>query len=190
VDGTGRGPAGRVARGAAAAVAAAACGLPAAGCGVFGGVSIPTPVTMTVGSGVFTGDVLPERFTCANGKVVNPPLNWAGEPAGTRSIALVIDDSDAPITPYVYWIVFDINPATSAILEGQLPPGARLAENSLGQTAYDPPCPGPQGHDYRITVYALNTFLNLAPGTSLQTVWMDIAQATIGHGRKTVYATS
>jgi Raf kinase inhibitor-like YbhB/YbcL family protein len=190
VDGTGRGPTGRVARGAVATVAAAACGLPAAGCGVFGGPSITTPVTMTVGSGAFTGDVLPERFTCANDKAVNPPLNWAGEPSGTKSIALVIDDSDAPITPYVYWIVFDINPATSAILEGQLPTGARLAENSLGQAAYDPPCPGPQGHDYRITVYALNTRLDLAPGTSLQTVWTDIAQATIGHGRKTVYATS
>jgi Raf kinase inhibitor-like YbhB/YbcL family protein len=111
-------------------------------------------------------------------------------PAGTRSLALVVDDSDAPITPYVYWIVFDINPATSDILEGQLPPGARQARNSAGQAAYDPPCPGPRGHGYRFTIYALNSALNLPPGTSLVSAWSAIAAATIGRGRKTVSATS
>jgi len=190
VDVRGRGPAGRVARAAAATVAAGACTLPVAGCGVFGGISITTPATMTVNSGAFTGDTMPQRYTCANGKADNPPLDWAGAPAGTKSIALVIDDSDAPITPYVYWIVFDISPATSDILDGQLPPGARQAENSVGQAGYDPPCPGPQGHDYRFTVYALNTRLNLPPGTSLQKAWSEIAAAAIGRGRKTVYATS
>jgi Raf kinase inhibitor-like YbhB/YbcL family protein len=190
VDGTGRGPGGRVARGVAATVAAAACSLPVAGCGVFGGVSIPTPGIMTIGSGAFTGDTMPQRYTCANGKVLNPPLDWAGAPSGTKSIALVVDDSDAPITPYVYWVVFDIKPATSDILEGQLPPGARQAQNSLGEAAYDPPCPGPQGHWYRFTVYALNTVLDLPAGTSLQKAWMEIAQATIARGRVPVYATS
>lgn len=192
MDGTAPGPAGRrVARGVAAAMAAAGCAMPVAGCGVFGsGLTISTPSVMTVSSGAFAGNVMPQRYTCASRKVVNPPLDWAGAPSGTKSFALVVDDSDAPITPYVYWVVFDINPATSAILEGQLPPGARQAQNSLGQAAYDPPCPGPRGHSYRFTVYALNTVLHLPSGTSLQTTWRAIAAATIGRGRKPVFATS
>jgi Raf kinase inhibitor-like YbhB/YbcL family protein len=185
VNSTVPGPAGRrVGRGVIAAMAAAGFALPVAGCGVFGsGLTIPTQSVMTVSSGAFTDDVMPPRYTCANGKALSPPLNWAGAPPGTKSIALVVDDIDAPITPYVYWVVFDINPATSDILQGQLPPGARQAQNSLGQAAYDPPCPGPQGHQYRFTVYALNTRLNLPSGTPLQEAWTAIARATLGRGR-------
>ena len=102
----------------------------------------------------------------------------------------MVDDSDAPITPYVYWIVFDIGPGTSAILEGQLPPGAKQARGSAGYDRYAAPCPGPQGHKYRITVYALNRVLNLPNGTSLLSAWQAIAAATIGRGRLPVSATS
>ena len=115
---------------------------------------------------------------------------WAGAPAGTKSIALVVDDSDAPITPYVYWLVFDIGPGTSALAEGQLPPGARQAKGTAGYERYDPPCPGSGGHSYRFTVYALNRALNLPNGTSLQSAWQAVAAATIGRGRLTVSATS
>ena len=138
---------------------------------------------MTVSSGAFPQNTMPRRYTCANAKVLTPPLSWAGAPPGTKSIAVVVDDSSAPITPYVYWIVFDIRPATSEIQEGQLPPGARQARNSAGRAAYDPPCPGPRGHTYRFTVYALNTVLNLPGGTSLESAWTAIAAATIGRGR-------
>lgn len=198
----------RVVRGLAAAAAAVSCALPLAGCGLFGGgVTLAAPSVMTVSSGAFVQNTLPPRFTCAGGgggaaggggggaggdsaggRALNPPLGWAGAPSGTKSIALVVDDSAAPITPYVYWIVFDISPATSAILEGQVPPGARQARNSTGQAGYDPPCPGPHGHAYRFTVYALNSMLNLPPGTSLQSAWTAIAAATIGRGRMTVTA--
>lgn len=181
----------RVPRRVAATVAAAGCALPLAGCGLLGsGVTIIAPAAMTVSTGTFVDGTMPQRYTCANGKVLNPPLSWAGAPAGTKSIALVVDDSNTPITPYVYWIVFDINPATSDILEGQLPPGARQAQNSAGQAAYDPPCPGPLGHSYRFTVYALNSTLNLPPGAPLERAWMAIAAATIGRGEKSVNATS
>ena len=95
----------------------------------------------------------------------------------------MFDDSDAPITPYVYWIVFDIGPGTSAILDGQLPPGAKQARGSAGYDRYDAPCPGSQGHKYRFTVYALNRVLNLPNGTSLLSAWQAIAAATIGRGR-------
>ena len=97
---------------------------------------------------------------------------------------------DAPITPYVYWIVFNIGPGSSTLMEGQLPPGSRQAKGSAGYDRYNAPCPGPQGHEYRFTVYALNTVLNLPNGTSLKSAWRAIAAATIGRGRVTVSATS
>jgi Raf kinase inhibitor-like YbhB/YbcL family protein len=179
-------------RRAAAVAMAIGATLPIAGCGVFGsGAGVQAPALMTVNSSAFIQNTMPATYTCgADGKEINPPLGWAGAPPGTKSLALIIDDSDAPITPYVYWIVFDINPATSEILEGQLPPGARQARNSMGAAAYDPPCPGPHGHEYRFTVYALNKVLNLPPGTSLDSAWTAIAAATIGRGRLTANATT
>jgi len=145
---------------------------------------------MTVSEGEFVHNIMPERFTCAGKRVTSPPLTWAGTPEGTKSIALVVDDSDAPITPYVYWVVFDIGPGTSSLLEGQLPPDALRARGTAGLDRYDPPCPGPGGHTYRFTVYALNKVLDLPNGTSLESAWQAIAAATIGRGRLTVTATS
>jgi hypothetical protein len=172
-------------------VAAAGFSVPLAGCGLFtSGVTITAPSVMTVTESEFVHDTMPERFTCKDKKLVTPPITWAGAPAGTKSIALVVDDSDAPNTPYVYWVVFDIGPATSALLEGQLPPGALQARGSAGYDHYDPPCPGPSGHQYRFTVYALNTVLTLPNGTSLLSAWQAIAAATIGRGRLPVNATS
>jgi Raf kinase inhibitor-like YbhB/YbcL family protein len=158
---------------------------------VFGSnISITAPSVMTINSGVVERDMMPQRYTCADPGAANPPLTWAGAPRGTKSIALVFDDADAPITPYVYWIVFNIGPATSALVEGQLPPGARQAHNSEGRVGYDAPCPGSIIHGYRFTVYALNTVLNLPNGAPLEATWRAIAAATIGRGRLPVNATS
>ena len=178
----------------AAATAATALVLTVAlsGCGLFSsGVTITAPAEMSVTSGDFhSGGRLPDRFTCAEGRSLTPALSWTGAPAGTKSFALVVDDSNAPITPYVYWVVFDIGPGTSALLEGQLPPGARQARGTAGYSQYDPPCPGTQPHGYRFTVYALDRVLNLPKGTPLQAAWQAIAAATIGRGRLPVNAAS
>jgi Raf kinase inhibitor-like YbhB/YbcL family protein len=175
----------------ASAVAALAFSVPLAGCGIFSsGVTITAPAAMSVSEIAFPGNVMPERFTCAGTHVLSPPISWAGAPTGTKSIAVVVDDSNAPITPYVYWVVFDIGPGTTALVEGQLPPNVLQARGTAGHARYDPPCPGPAGHSYRFTVYALNTVLNLRNGTSLQSAWQAIAAATIGRGRLAVTAAS
>jgi Raf kinase inhibitor-like YbhB/YbcL family protein len=167
--------------------------MPLSGCKLTGG-NVAAP-TMTVSSEAFLQNSLPVRYTCygeGNGKV-NPPVNWSGAPQGTRSIALVVDDASAPITPYVYWIVFDISPATTDIMQGSLPTGAKQSLNSAGQASYDPPCPPPgRKHSYRFTIYALNTMLSLPRGAGLQTAWKAIAGAAIpgGWGRETVTAKS
>jgi Raf kinase inhibitor-like YbhB/YbcL family protein len=180
-----------IARRAVTAAVALCAAVPLAGCGLLSsGLTVTSPVPMTVTSNAFPRLVMPERFTCANGHLLTPPLDWAGAPPGTKSIAIVFDDSNAPITPYVYWVVFDIGPGTSAIQEGQLPPGAKQARDTAGYDRYDPPCPGPQGHSYRFSVYALNRVLKLPNGTSLESAWTAIAAATIGRGRLPVSATS
>jgi Raf kinase inhibitor-like YbhB/YbcL family protein len=180
----------RVVRSVAAVAMAACCALLVSGCGLLGsGKEIATPSVMAVSSAAFPRDVMPVEFTCGQ-RAPSPPLSWAGQPPGTKSLALVVDDSSAPITPYVYWIVFDINPSTSYILQGQLPQGARQARNSAGSVGYLPPCPGSTTHTYRFTVYALNTTLNLPDGTSLQSAWQAIAAAAIGRGRYTASAIS
>jgi hypothetical protein len=132
---------------------------------------------MTVGSEAFSQNVLPASFTC-HGAGTSPPITWSGAPGGTKSYALVVDDSSAPITPFIYWIVFDI-PETSTDIQD----GARQALNSAGTATYDAPCPEGSPHSYRFTVYALDTVLALANGTSLKSAWTAIAAATIGRGR-------
>ena len=165
--------------------------MPLAGCGLFSsGVTVTSPSVMTVTSEVFPHSRMPAPFTCGGSRTMSPPLTWTGAPTGTQSIAIVFDDADAPITPYVYWVAFDIGPGTSALLGGQLPPGARQAGGTAGYDRYDAPCPGPGGHGYRFTVYALNRVLNLPNGTSLESAWQAIAAATIGRGRLPVNAVS
>jgi phosphatidylethanolamine-binding protein (PEBP) family uncharacterized protein len=100
-----------------------------------------------------------------------------------------MDDSAAPITPYIYWIVFNIGPQTTSIQAGQIPAGARQARNSKGTVGYDPPCPVGQSHLYRFTVYALGSRLRLRTGTSVKSAWSAIAQVAIARGRLTAKAT-
>ncbi len=164
------------------------------GCGLLGGLSasgLATPAALTVMSPEFGADKpLPPQFTC-HGAGLSPPLLWSGGLSKRpKSYAIVVDDGQAPITPYVYWIVFGISPDTTAIAQNQLPTGAKEALNSKGTTSYDPPCPaGPAFHSYRITVYALNASLSyLHEGAALRTAWSAIAAHVIAIGRLTVVA--
>ena len=103
------------------------------------GATLAAPSVMAVSTSSLVRGAMPSRYTCAVPKAVSPPINWTGAPKGTQSIAIVFDDSDAPITPYVYWLAFDIGPGTSAILDGQLPPGAKQARGSAGYGRYNDP---------------------------------------------------
>ena len=162
-----------------------------AGCGQAGQGAPVAPAAMSIGSQAFSQAfsqyILPQRYTC-HGAGMSPPLDWSGAPADTKSLALVVDDSAAPITPVMYWLVFDIQPGTTDIQEGSLPTGARQALNSARTMAYDPPCPGGHSHMYRFTVYALNRDLSLADGAPLLQVWTEIAASTIARGRIVVTA--
>jgi Raf kinase inhibitor-like YbhB/YbcL family protein len=165
--------------------ACAAAGLVLGGCGLVGGpktVQAGVPDEMTVTSPDISRGVIGPAFTC-HGSGKYPGIHWSGAPQGTKSLAVVMDDAAAPITPYIYWIVFDIGPQTTNIQAGQIPAGARQARNSKGTLGYDPPCPANQNHSYRFTVYALGSTLRLRSGASVKSAWLAIAQAAIARGR-------
>jgi Raf kinase inhibitor-like YbhB/YbcL family protein len=173
---------GRLGLRAVAAIASAAL---LSGCGLLSGptrLQQDAPQDMSVTSPEFgTGVPMPLQYTCFGGGK-SPPLSWSGGPPGTRALALVMDDAGAPITPYVYWVVFNISPDTPDIQAGRLPPGALQADNSKGQARYDAPCPQ-HSHQYRFTVYALNAPLQLKNGASLAAAWSAIAAHALGRGR-------
>jgi Raf kinase inhibitor-like YbhB/YbcL family protein len=160
------------------------------GCGLLGKPprqNAAAPLTMSVTSPDFTGHIIPLAFTCDR---TGPSIFWSGAPPGTKSVALVVDDAAAPISPYVNWIVYDISNSTTDLPLGTPPPHARVAQNSAGKAEYDPPCPVGSPHKYRFTVYALNTFFNRAlPANSpLLTAWTTIAQHVIARGTFTATA--
>jgi Raf kinase inhibitor-like YbhB/YbcL family protein len=155
------------------------------GCGLVGGpqpLGQDAPDTMTVTSPMVEQGAMAPRYTC-HGAGKSPPIFWSDAPPGTKSVALVVDDAAAPITPRVYWIVFDINPATSDLQAGALPTGALQARNSTGRARYDPPCPAGGPHRYRFTVYALNQLLRQPAGAGLKEAWSAIARHAIARGR-------
>jgi Raf kinase inhibitor-like YbhB/YbcL family protein len=101
------------------------------------------------------GADIPLRHTCDGGDVA-PRLTWKGLPAGTRSLALIMDDPDAPRGTFTHWVVCDI-PADAA----ELGEGSTLGSqgrNSFGRSGYGGPCPPPgdDPHRYRFTLYALD----------------------------------
>ncbi|HEY6279499.1 MAG TPA: YbhB/YbcL family Raf kinase inhibitor-like protein [Streptosporangiaceae bacterium] len=161
------------------------------GCGLVGGpktVPAGVPNQMTVTSPDVSSGVMGSAYIC-HGAGKPPGLHWSGAPAGTKSLAVVMDDAAAPITPYIYWIVFDIGPQITDIQAGQIPAGVRQARNSKGTIGYDPPCPVGQSHSYRFTVYALGSVLQLNNGASLKSAWSAIANAAIARGRLPANAT-
>jgi Raf kinase inhibitor-like YbhB/YbcL family protein len=127
------------------------------------------------------GGSIPPRFTC-DGPNVSPDIQWTTLPTATKSIAIVMDDADAPL-PFTHWLAYDISAATHGLPEGASTPSARLdhaAEgiNSFGNIGYGGPCP-PSGqlHHYNFRVYALDITLALSAGQNKA----QLANAVKGH---------
>lgn len=168
-----------------------ALGMLASGCGLLGGPSaerLGSSTSITVTSPVIGPDgTLPAVYTCAGGGI-SPPLYWSGAPEPqTRSLVIIIDDSQAPITPYIYWLVYNVSPGTTSIPQGGLPAGAKQGPNSTGRMGYAAPCPRNPHDMYRFTVYALNARPELS-GDTLRQAWSTISQHVIASGRLTVRA--
>ncbi len=127
--------------------------------------------SLTVTSTAFgEGDMVPKQYTC-DGRDVSPPLSWSGIPEGTKSIALICDDPDAPVGTWVHWVVYDMPPSTPGLPEhataaGGLPRGAKQGMNDFRKMDYGGPCPPGGTHRYFFRVYALDRELGLREGAT------------------------
>lgn len=107
---------------------------------------------------------IPPKYTC-DGADVSPPLEWSGVPAEARTLALVIEDPDAPDPSaptmiWVHWVLYNIRPACHGLAEGSaLPAGALEGMNDWQRTRYSGPCPPAGRHRYFHTLYALDAVL-------------------------------
>lgn len=131
--------------------------------------------TMELSSSAFAqhGDI-PSLYTC-EGSDQSPPLAWSGLPAGTLSLALIVDDPDAPdpAAPrmtWVHWVLYNLPPATTGLAAGAsaagLPDGTRTGLNDWKRQGYGGPCPPIGRHRYIHKIYALDTVLpDLKPAT-------------------------
>ena len=124
------------------------------------------PLSLTSTAFTHLGEI-PQRCTC-EGKDLAPALSWAGLPSGTKSLALIVDDPDAPdpAAPkmtYVHWVLYDIPTDCSGLPEGVtgagLPAGTREGLNDWKRTGYGGPCPPIGRHRYFHKLYALDTML-------------------------------
>lgn len=133
-----------------------------------------TTNTLTVYSTVFSHKGhLPSEYTC-DGKDINPPLEVENIPEGTKSLALIMEDPDAPRGTFDHWLVWNISP-NEAIAENTNP--GISGTNDFGKTGYGGPCPPSGVHRYFFKVYALDTKLELLAGADKKT----LLEAMNGH---------
>lgn len=125
-------------------------------------------MAMKLTSPVFTNNsYIPSKYTC-DGEEVSPPLIIENIPDGTRSLALIVDDPDAPMKIWVHWVVYDIPPTTNVIAENTIP--GKLGKNDSNPGNYGGPCPPSGTHRYYFKIYALDKVLGLGEGADKRTL--------------------
>lgn len=141
----------------------------------------PAP-TMTITTNAYLDKMaIPTLYTCDD-KNVSPQLSWSNVPAKTVSFTLIMKDVDAPSETFYHWILFNIPPSVSELAQGgSVPTGAKSGKNSFGKMEYNGPCP-PKGaaHTYIISLYALDTKLDLPDGADAKSVLDAMKDHIIG----------
>ncbi|MBT3538865.1 YbhB/YbcL family Raf kinase inhibitor-like protein [Candidatus Parcubacteria bacterium] len=117
---------------------------------------------------------IPAKYSC-DGSDINPSLNISDAPEGTKSLALVVDDPDAPGGTWVHWVVWNIDPAIGTIAENSKPGIEGLT--SFGTAGWGGPCPPSGTHRYYFKLYALDAELDLSSDTSSS----DLEKEMEGH---------
>ncbi len=126
------------------------------------------PMTLELTSPAFShNDPIPAIYTC-DGRDISPPLSWSSLPAGTRSLALIVEDPDAPDPKaprmtWIHWVLYNIPAETAGLMEntaaGNLPADTLEGLNDWGRTRYGGPCPPVGRHRYFFKLYALDAEL-------------------------------
>ena len=129
---------------------------------------MPLTLTLTLISSAFAnGAGMPAIHTC-DGSDVSPALSWSGLPPAAKSLALIVDDPDAPDpaapqTTWVHWVLYNLPPGATGLKQGvsahELPAGTREGRNDWQRTGYGGPCPPIGRHRYFFKLYALDVVL-------------------------------
>lgn len=119
---------------------------------------------------------IPAKYTC-DGADVNPPLKIENVPSTAKSLALIVDDPDAPMGTWVHWVLWNIDPGTGEIRENSVPKGALPGMNDFRKQKYGGPCPPSGTHRYFFKLYALDRALSL----HAQATKGDLEKAMKGH---------
>ena len=123
---------------------------------------------MKITSQAFTdGGKIPDKYTLYGENVI-PPLHLEEVPEKARSLALVVEDPDAPKGTFNHWILFNMDPRTRDIKENCVPVMATQGRNDFGEVEYDGPKPPSGEHRYFFKAYALDAMLPLTRGTRRQ----------------------
>jgi Raf kinase inhibitor-like YbhB/YbcL family protein len=112
---------------------------------------------------------IPAKYTC-DGVNHHPPLAFSQVPEGAQSLALVVEDPDAPTKVFTHWLVYDIPPSTQLIPEQEVPRDSTEGVNDFGTRGYKGPCPPSGTHHYYFKLFALDTELALPEGTRKEDV--------------------
>jgi Raf kinase inhibitor-like YbhB/YbcL family protein len=121
---------------------------------------------------------IPAEYTC-DGANINPPLTFSEVPRDTMSLALIVDDPDAPAGLFTHWLLYDMSQATMQILENDTPETGLQGTNSFGDTAYGGPCPPSGTHRYFFRLFALRSMLHIPAGASREAVDKAIRNNTV-----------
>ncbi|MBI4415149.1 MAG: YbhB/YbcL family Raf kinase inhibitor-like protein [Candidatus Kerfeldbacteria bacterium] len=135
-----------------------------------------TTVMQLTSSTFLNNGSIPSNYTC-DGKDINPPLTLSDVPPSTQSLALIVDDPDAPGGDFVHWLVWNIPAATTSIAEESVPASAVEGMTGFGKTGWGGPCPPSGTHRYQFTLYALDGMLDLSAGATKA----ELLMAMSGH---------
>lgn len=133
---------------------------------------------MTITSQAFkNSDTIPKKYAC-DGKNISPPLQFKNIPKNAKSLAIIMDDPDAPMGTFNHWIAWGISPKKHQISEGEK---GKISEgmNGLGQKGYFGPCPPTGTHRYYFKLYALDSDIDISEKSKKKELQIAIDKHTL-----------
>lgn len=135
---------------------------------------------MVLSSPAFTHNHdIPVKYTC-QGADVSPPLTIKDAPSNTLSFVLTVTDPDAPGKTWIHWVVYNIDPSITEIVEATVPDGGVEGINDFGSMEYGGPCPPSGKHRYVFTIYALDSMLEFDEGAGFEEIMDFVEKHSIG----------